>query len=41
MNLDEAMYTFATFRIIWVCMNWREKKDLSSVCGPLMLSRFR
>ena len=30
MNLDEAMYTFGT-----------GEKDLSSVCGPLMLSRFR
>ena len=46
MNLDEAMYTFGTGENFHLQnylggMNWRVKKDLSSVCGPLMLSRFR
>ena len=46
MNLDEAMYTFGTGENFHL-QNYlgvhelEEKKDLSSVCGPLMLSRFR
>lgn len=46
MNLDEAMYTFGTGENFHL-QNYlgvhelEGEKVLSSVCGPLMLSRFR